>query len=147
MRPVPSTSLSPELAAHVERLLAELGDAARAALAAAPPVVSDSIAHVFASSDFVAHACTRDAELLPQLIESGDLQRALSAVDYGSRAPGLDVAAVVGEARMRRWRCRELTRIAWRDLAGWASLTETLAELSAFADQAIVAAVGTAESA
>ena len=147
MRPVPSTSLSPELAAHVERLLGELGDAARAALAAAPPVVSDSIARVFAASDFVAHACTRDAQLLPQLIESGDLERSLSGVDYGSRAPELDVAAVLGEARMRRWRRRELTRIAWRDLAGWASLTETLAELSAFADQAIVAAVGTAESA
>src|SRR5215467_6603588 len=47
---------------------------------------------------------------------------------------------------MRRWRRRELTRIAWRDLAGWASLTETLAELSAFADQAIVASVGAAQS-
>jgi len=146
MRLVPSTSLSPELAAHVERVLGELGEPARAALAAAPPAVSDSSVHVFASSDFVAHACARDAELLPQLIESGDLERALSRVDYGSRAPQLDVAAVIGEARMRRWRRRELTRIAWRDLAGWASLTETLTELSAFADRAIVAAVAVAES-
>ena len=146
MRLAPSTSLSPELAAHVERVLGELGDPARAALAAAPPVVSESVTHVFAASDFVAHACVRDAELLPQLIESGDLERALPGADYGPRAPQLDVAAVVAEARMRRWRRRELTRIAWRDLAGWASLTETLAELSAFADQAIVAAVGAAES-
>src|SRR6516164_3160561 len=146
MRLGPSTSLSPELAAHVERVLGELGDPARAALAAAPPVVSESVAHVFAASDFVAHACVRDAELLPQLIESGDLERALPGADYGPRAPQLDVAAGVAEARMRRWRRRELTRIAWRDLAGWASLTETLAELSAFADQAIVAAVGAAES-
>jgi [glutamine synthetase] adenylyltransferase / [glutamine synthetase]-adenylyl-L-tyrosine phosphorylase len=149
MRPVPSTSLSPELAAHVERGLGELGEAARAALAAAPPVVSDSIAHVFASSDFVAHACARDAQLLPQLIESGDLERALSGVDYGSRAPLLDLTAAAAEAHaqkeMRRWRRRELTRIAWRDLAGWASLTETLAELSAFADRAIVAALTAAE--
>ena len=146
MRLGPSTSLSPELAAHVERVLGELGDPARAALAAAPPVVSESVTHVFAASDFVAHACVRDAELLPQLIESGDLERALPGADYGPRAPQLDVAAGVAEARMRRWRRRELTRIAWRDLAGWASLTETLAELSAFADQAIVAAVGAAES-
>jgi len=149
MRLVPSTSLSPELAAHVERGLGELGEAARAALAAAPPVVSDSIAHVFASSDFVAHACARDAQLLPQLIESGDLERALSGVDYGSRAPLLDLKAAAGEAHaqkeMRRWRRHELTRIAWRDLAGWASLTETLAELSAFADRAIVAALTAAE--
>jgi glutamate-ammonia-ligase adenylyltransferase len=145
MRLVPSTSLSSELAAHVERGLEELGDAARAALAAAPPAVSDSIVHVFATSDFVAHACARDAELLPRLIESGDLERALSGADYGSRTPQLDVAAVVAEARMRRWRRHELTRIAWRDLAGWASLNETLAELSAFADRAIVAAVTAAQ--
>jgi len=149
MRLVPSTSLSPELAAHVERVLGELGEAARAALAAAPPVVSDSIAQVFASSDFLAHACARDAQLLPQLIESGDLERALSGVDYGSRAPLLDLKAAAGEAHaqkeMRRWRRRELARIAWRDLAGWASLTETLAELSAFADRAIVAALTAAE--
>jgi [glutamine synthetase] adenylyltransferase / [glutamine synthetase]-adenylyl-L-tyrosine phosphorylase len=40
-------------------------------------------------------------------------------------------------ARLRRWRRREMVRIAYRDLAGWATLAETLAELSAFADHAI----------
>ncbi len=43
-------------------------------------------------------------------------------------------------ARLRRWRRREMVRIAYRDLAGWATLAETLAELSAFADEAIDAA-------
>jgi len=38
-------------------------------------------------------------------------------------------------------------RIAWRDLAGWAPLEETLAELSAFADAAIVTAVAQARAA
>ena len=57
-------------------------------------------------------------------------------------------AAVAGEpdlagfmAALRRQREREMVRIAWRDLAGWASLTETLADTSAFADAAIEAAV------
>ena len=41
---------------------------------------------------------------------------------------------------LRRWRRRELVRIAWRDLMGWADLEETLSELSGFADAAIEAA-------
>ena len=44
-------------------------------------------------------------------------------------------------AALRRQREREMVRIAWRDLAGWASLSETLADTSAFADAAIEAAV------
>src|SRR2546430_10072918 len=32
------------------------------------------------------------------------------------------------QAELRRWRRRELIRIAWRDLAGWADLCETLAD-------------------
>src|SRR5262249_5920138 len=40
-------------------------------------------------------------------------------------------------AELRRWRHRALVRIAWRDLMRWATLEETLAELSAFADTAI----------
>ncbi len=43
-------------------------------------------------------------------------------------------------AGLRRWRRREFVRIAWRDLAGWAQLSETLADLSACADAAIAAA-------
>ena len=43
-------------------------------------------------------------------------------------------------SELRHWRRREMVRIAWRDLAGWATLEETLAELSAFADAAIGAA-------
>ena len=35
---------------------------------------------------------------------------------------------------LRRCRRRELVRIAWRDLAGWTDLAETMTELSAFAD-------------
>jgi [glutamine synthetase] adenylyltransferase / [glutamine synthetase]-adenylyl-L-tyrosine phosphorylase len=140
---------SPELSALVERALAELGETARAALAAAPPAIGDSVRAVFAASDFVAFAAARHAGLLPQLIESGDLQRPLGAQDYRARAPALDGAASEAQAQseLRRWRRRELTRIAWRDLAGWADLTETLAELSAFADEAIATALAFARGA
>ncbi|TLY64102.1 MAG: hypothetical protein E6K48_00325, partial [Gammaproteobacteria bacterium] len=50
-------------------------------------------------------------------------------------------------AELRRWRRREFVRIAWRDLAGWADLTETLGDLTAFADAAIAAALGYARRA
>src|SRR6202043_2148100 len=51
------------------------------------------------------------------------------------------------QGELRRWRRREFIRIAWRDLAGWADLPETLADLTAFADAAIVAALAHARRA
>jgi [glutamine synthetase] adenylyltransferase / [glutamine synthetase]-adenylyl-L-tyrosine phosphorylase len=141
--------VSPELAALVDRALAELDDAGRAALATAPSAIGDSARAVFMASDFVAHACSRDAALLPQLIASGDLQRPLGTAEYATRAPvlGADVTEAQALFELRRWRRRELTRIAWRDLGGFVELTETLAELTAFADQAIVSSLGFARAA
>ncbi len=40
-------------------------------------------------------------------------------------------------AALRRWRRAEFVRIAWRDLAQWASLDETLADLSQAAERAL----------
>ena len=50
-------------------------------------------------------------------------------------------------AALRRWRRAELTRIAWRDLAGWASLDETLEDLSRAAERAVRLAHEFADSA
>jgi [glutamine synthetase] adenylyltransferase / [glutamine synthetase]-adenylyl-L-tyrosine phosphorylase len=142
-------ALSPELTALVERALAELDAAAgtRAALAAAPAAVRDSLHTVFAASDFVIRSCTRDAQLLA-LLAGGDLATALTPADFARRAPllpsGTDVSEAQAQSLLRRWRRHELTRIAWRDLAGWADLSATLGELSAFADTAITAALGAA---
>lgn len=123
------------------RTLESLGvDAgARAALASAPPEVRASLARVLAASDFVAESLTRDPQLLAGLISRGDLTRRLAPAELAARAPVLAAATPEGEAQsaLRRWRRRELVRIAWRDLAGWADLDETLADLSAFADAAI----------
>ena len=138
--------LSAELSALIERSLAELNAsaAAQAALEAAPHAVRAATGKVFASSDFVARAWARDPELLVALLEDGDLARRLTAAEFARRAPQLP-AERIDEAQaqraLRRFRRRELTRIAWRDLAGWADLTETLADLTAFADAAIVAAL------
>src|SRR5262249_15577641 len=119
----------------------ELTGAAVAALEAAPAPIRESLPLVFAASDFVAQSCIRDSQLLPQLIDEHDLQRRLSVADLAARAPAPAAEVPLNEAQfladLRKWRRRELVRIAWRDLAGWAALEETLGDLTAFADVAI----------
>ncbi len=105
---------------------------------------------VFSASDFVADACARDRNLLVQLLGAADLERALSAADFAARAPaGLPAGAPESQVQsaLRLWRRREQVRIAWRDLAGWADLPATLAELSGFADAVIRAAMEHARAA
>jgi [glutamine synthetase] adenylyltransferase / [glutamine synthetase]-adenylyl-L-tyrosine phosphorylase len=93
----------------------------------------------------VAQACARDPKLLADLLAREDLQRKLAPAEFAARAPALSTDANSSEAQalseLRRWRRQEMVRIAWRDLAGWAELTETLSDLSAFADAAIDVAV------
>ena len=103
---------------------------------------------VWACSEFVAESCIRYPELLSELLESGDLERAHaegeSQAAQGQRvslhlerlrdalgeSPGEDVL----RRGLRQMRRREWVRIAWRDIGGLADLEETMAETSAFAD-------------
>lgn len=99
---------------------------------------------VWVCSDFVAQSCIREPHLLHELLQSGDLLRGYPAQEYaGSLQRALrtvrDEAAL--EHALRCFRRREMVRIAWRDLAGWAPLAETLHELSALAEACIDAAV------
>jgi len=113
---------------------------AAAALAEAPAEVHHSLPLVFAGSDFVAQLCATDATLLAELLAQRDLQKKLTPDDFAARAPAIqnaDFSDAEGLSALRRWRRREIVRIAWRDLAGWADLAETLSDLSAFADTAI----------
>lgn len=110
-----------------------------AAVEAAQASIRESLPFVFAASDFVSQSCTRDSRLLPELIASHDLQRRFAAADFTARAPRSETEPQFLED-LRKWRRREMVRIAWRDLAGWAHLEETLADLTAFADAAIACA-------
>jgi glutamate-ammonia-ligase adenylyltransferase len=95
---------------------------------------------VFAASDFVARLCVQHSEVLQELLKSGDLARAYPAGELARRVVR-ELANVADEAalktRLRVMRRREMLRIAWRDLAGWADLNETLATLSEFADACV----------
>ena len=99
--------------------------------------IASSVQYVWTCSEFAASACSRDADVLPWLAQAGRLQE--TATTEWLRE---DLAASADEARtdddlmraLRKFRRRHMVRIAWRDLAGWAPLGETLVDLSNLAD-------------
>ena len=111
---------------------------------AADAVPAASLPAVWAASDFVAQSCIHAPALLAELVGSGDLTVRYGEGSYerrlGARLQGVTDEQTLGEG-LRRFRRREMVRIAWRDLVGWAELEETLADLSGLAaacvDQAL----------
>ncbi len=97
----------------------------------------------FAVSEFLAKAANNDPVLWEDLEQSGALRQGWTAEQgFGRCYPGsppLVSGASVDDAMrwLRRWRQREMAAIAYRDLAGLATVQETLLHLSAFADAAI----------
>jgi [glutamine synthetase] adenylyltransferase / [glutamine synthetase]-adenylyl-L-tyrosine phosphorylase len=101
--------------------------------------VADSIAKVWACSDYVANSCARDPKLLRDLISGSYLFDTFAADRFNTElgdGSGTQTDADV-MANLRHFRRRHMVRIAWRDIAGWASLDETLSDLSALADACI----------
>ena len=100
--------------------------------------LTSSIAKVWGSSEFVAGTCQRNPELMVDLTESGDLEKAYPKNTYRHK---LNALVITDENELRRqmrlFRKREMMRIAWRDLAGWAELPETLLDLSLLAETCI----------
>src|SRR3569833_2429070 len=97
-----------------------------------------------AGSAFVVQHCVRAPGLLADLVGSGDLERVYAASFYGeclTRSLGVidNEAALARELRL--FRSREMLRIAWRDLAGWADLQETLRDLSNLASACLDSAL------
>lgn len=144
MRAANTQGDSPALA----RLRERSPEAAEALTASA--ALRGSAQRVLGCSDFVLDALVRDPALCPGLLARAAQQLAGAAwplpevlmrleahAGTGKQAAAEmpDEAAVMGA--LRRWRRAELVRIAWRDLAGWADLAETLHDLSAAADRAV----------
>jgi [glutamine synthetase] adenylyltransferase / [glutamine synthetase]-adenylyl-L-tyrosine phosphorylase len=135
----------PEVATFREQQLTKVRESgALAAFELAAPILRDSLPRVLAASDFITESLRRDPALANWLIEEGAWDRPLGAGEMAARlvAAMSDQPDLAGfMAALRRQRLREMVRIAWRDLAGWAAVPETLAETSGFADAAIEAAV------
>ena len=99
-----------------------------------PTAAADSLSRVWVASGFVAQNCARDPKFLEELADSGDLASAVSpAARVKERLKDVPDERIL-TTRLRQLRRREMTRIAWRDIAGWADLDETLRDLSDLAD-------------
>ncbi len=108
---------------------------------AAADQLSESLAHslptVWAGSDFVMQTCLRQPAWLTdglpekQRVDHQPLFALLAAATDGSEL----------QRQLRNYRNQHMLRIIWRDLAGWASLSETLHDLSALAEACIDAAL------
>jgi glutamate-ammonia-ligase adenylyltransferase len=110
----------------------------------APPAIAAAAEHVLDCSPFVAESLQRDPDLLSDLLQSSALTSARVRGGALCWPGGVPLDAQADEAGvqrwLRRWRRREMVRIAWRELDGSAPLQETLEDLSAFADDAVVLA-------
>ena len=104
-----------------------------------PAEVAESLAKVWACSDFVMQACVRFPETFLELALSGDLLKSYSAEDYkNSIVTELKQDDEEGLSKhLRLFRRREMLRIVWRDIAGWAEFKETTHDLSYLAEACI----------
>ncbi|MBA4284415.1 MAG: bifunctional [glutamate--ammonia ligase]-adenylyl-L-tyrosine phosphorylase/[glutamate--ammonia-ligase] adenylyltransferase [Xanthomonadaceae bacterium] len=102
----------------------------------------DLKSRVLAASPFIAGVFRRQPEWADAAWSSDEFAGSLPPVAERLTAAldGLGDEAALMRA-LRRFRNRELARIAVRDIAGFAELDETLADLSALADAAIDAAM------
>ena len=106
-------------------------------------LINESIKKVFSLSDFVARSCIRNPTLFLDLVKTNDLFTSYPLDGYENRLKGVltETADEKNLAdKLRSFRRREMVRVAWRDLAGWADLTETFSHLTIFADCCIRAA-------
>lgn len=103
-----------------------------------PGEVLEVLPKVWACSDFVMQTCTRFPELFLELA-SGDLLNSYTD-DHYKKSIVIDLKNNNEEAlskQLRLFRRREMLRIVWRDIAGWAELTETTRDLSYMAEACI----------
>ncbi|MGH8280205.1 MAG: bifunctional [glutamate--ammonia ligase]-adenylyl-L-tyrosine phosphorylase/[glutamate--ammonia-ligase] adenylyltransferase [Gammaproteobacteria bacterium] len=106
-----------------------------------PAPLRDSLPKVWLCSEFAAQACARHPEWLHDPVYTTTLTSAESPAERVAVAlqhcPDEDALM----RTLREQRAREMLRIAWRDLAGWASLAQTLQDLSGLADACVQGAL------
>src|ERR1035441_9548840 len=121
--------------ARAVAMLTERAPAVAAALHSSQSVLAASAPGVLAASDFVLDALCRDPALWEALLARSGQRLAGEALPLPELPAAPEEALFM--AALRRWRRAEFARIAWRDLAHWASLDETLTDLSRAAEGAL----------
>lgn len=99
--------------------------------------IYDSVAKVWSCSPFIAKSCTLCTNLLDDLLKDDYLLKPHKTYELH-----FDVETDENQVmqQLRQYRRREMVKIAWRDIAGWADLDENLRALSDLADTLIDAA-------
>lgn len=101
-------------------------------------LITSTLPKVFCCSEFVAQTSIRQPSFLLSLINNGDMFNADARTHYKSQ---LSRHTIESDAQLmkvlRQFRNTQMLRIAWRDLAGWSELNETLADLSELAESCI----------
>lgn len=100
----------------------------------------EALERVFAASEYVSRHVLQHPDILLELLDQGHLLG-----DYGVGELDRQLRVLLAEVRdepqlhevLRRFRRNQMIRIIWRDLAAWATLEETLEDLSALADACI----------
>ena len=103
-----------------------------------------SLPQVLASSGFISHALHHTPGLIANLLDTDCVLQPRDLEDIGTRVTNRCSANdTIDElmSALRDIRRRELVRIGWRDIAGFASLKEVVETLSCLADAAIRAAL------
>ena len=91
-------------------------------------------------SDYVCHSVSRHSDIIGDLAESGDLIRPYEKGVLNTRVRNLlkqPLEVKEFDSALRRVRCREMTRIIYRDFSRCADLHETTDDLSELADVCI----------
>jgi [glutamine synthetase] adenylyltransferase / [glutamine synthetase]-adenylyl-L-tyrosine phosphorylase len=127
-------NLPAELADRYERVSARLAELD----VAVPPGLEPSVCKVMLSSEFVLRVLTRWPH---ELLERLDDPQALTAAAVAARLQLDGLPEPQAMTTLRRTRQVEMARIAWRDIAGIASLETTLSEVSLLAESSIQAAL------
>ncbi len=126
--------LSQIVAQQWQDFCAVAGDASKVIVA--DEKLALALCRVWACSDFVAKTCVRYPAMLFELVDEGHLQSVCSS-HYYHQSLLKALQNIVDDntlgIALRQFRRREMVRIAWRDIAGWAGLDETLNDLSSLA--------------
>lgn len=111
---------------------------------ALPENLRAQLPRVAAVSEFAAQALIQDPPGLEWFARRATGPSSLANDDY-ERQVGAAASLEQAQFILREWRRRAMLRIAWRDLAGSAPVTETLQAVSDLADAAIRASTLAAE--
>lgn len=138
------SELPADLRAGFNRQWERFIESAAGGAAPAPVTARTELPRVWIASDFVAAWCIRHPDRLVGLLGSGDLERRYGDGEMRRRLDA-ELAGVADEAaldrKLRDFRQREMVRVAWRDLAGFGALEDTMADVSDLADACIDAAL------